>query len=135
MAAVTSNPITVVEDSPVMLEFRVAVDSNGNTWDTEEVYFMFDDETPLRFTVCDANFPQNYCYTIASVTRFDEGTYTARATSKSGFESYRNYTTKCVTGEREEIPATVTDSIILNVIRKYRQPWGRCNDRCSYTLQ
>ena len=91
MAAVTADPVTVIEDNPITLVFRVAVDSNGNSWDTEEIYFMFQDETSLRFTVCDNNFPQNYCYTIASVSRFDEGTYTATASSKSTFESCANY--------------------------------------------
>jgi hypothetical protein len=101
VAAVTADPITVIEDNPITLVFRVAVDSNGNSWDTEEIYFMFQDETPLRFTVCDNNFPQNYCYTIASVSRFDEGTYTATASS-----------------QRDELQSAASDSIFLDVTRR-----------------
>ena len=66
----------------------MAVDSNGNLWNREEIYFAFEDETQLRFTVCDLDFPQNFCYTILSVNRFDQGTYTATATSKLLFEKH-----------------------------------------------
>ena len=88
MAAVSERSITVVEDSPVTLEFKVAVDSNGRSWNTEEIYFNFISQATMlqdegiQFTTCDQDFPQNYCYTIESVSRLDEGQYTATAISK-----------------------------------------------------
>lgn len=113
----------MVEDSPVTLVFRVAVDSNGNSWNREEIYFAFEDETQLRFTVCDPNFPQNFCYTILSVNRFDEGTYTAIATSKLLFtktrkNSYYYYQVKELKNRQEILSSSMSQvSIVVRRIR------------------
>ena len=89
MEGVAGPQIIVEEDRSVTIEFKVAVDSNGNSWDTDNVNFTFlpvarDSEFGLDefFTVCDSDFPQNYCYNIDSVDRSQEGLYIASATSK-----------------------------------------------------
>lgn len=77
------NPI-VVEGNPVTLEFKVAVDSNGNIWTTEGIVFhftpaLFDRESAvLSFSFA---YPQNYIYSIEHVDRSQEGLYTVTATS------------------------------------------------------
>lgn len=71
------------------LEFKIAADSDGNTWYTEAIYFTFrpfidDDEGyEIPFSVCSSEFPQNYCYTINGVDRSQEGVYVAFASSTS----------------------------------------------------
>ena len=78
--------VSVIEDSPVTMEFKIAVDSDGNTWDTANIYFTFssavlDEEYPLSFSVRNSEFPQNYIYSIERVDRTQEGLYTATAAS------------------------------------------------------
>ena len=87
IAPVSPQSITVIEDSSTKLEFMIAVDSDGHTWNKENIYFrysslMIDVEDSLSFSVCDVLFPQNYCYTIDRVDRSQEGVYTAFASSK-----------------------------------------------------
>lgn len=94
----TENPYTetvsplnaiVVEGNPVTLEFKVAVDSNGNSWNAEGINFdftpagLFDREYGelLLFTVRSSAYPQNYIYSIESVDRSQEGLYTVTASS------------------------------------------------------
>ena len=80
--------VNVVEESSVTLEFKIAADSDGNAWNTEEIYFTFrpflDDNEgfEIPFSVCSTEFPQNYCYTIDNVDRSHEGVYVAFAISK-----------------------------------------------------
>ena len=72
--------VTVLEGDPVRLEFVVAVDSNGNTWNREVESFTFTNTQQQRsadFEVYSSDFPQNYALDIASVYRSDEGMYTA----------------------------------------------------------
>ena len=73
--------VTVSEGDPVRLEFVVAVDSNGNTWmrDLESFTFTSTQQERRRadFEVYSSDFPQNYALDIASVSRSDEGVYTA----------------------------------------------------------
>ena len=81
------NPI-VVEGNPVTLEFKVAVDSNGNIWTTEGIDFhftpaLFDRESAVlfSFTVHSFAYPQNYIYSIEHVDTSQEGLYTVTASS------------------------------------------------------
>ena len=81
------NP-TVVEGNPVTLEFKVAVDSNGNSWNTDGIDFDFtsaflDRESAVLFlfTVHSSAYPQNYIYSTEHVDRSQEGTYTVTASS------------------------------------------------------
>ena len=73
--------VTVSEGDPVRLEFVVAVNSNGNTWIREVESFTFTSTQQQRrgvdFEVYSSTFPQNYALDIASVSRSDEGVYTA----------------------------------------------------------
>ena len=73
--------VTVLEGDPVRLEFVVAVDSNGNSWNREVEIFTFTNTQQQRmradFEVYSSDFPQNYALDIASVYRSDEGVYTA----------------------------------------------------------
>ena len=73
--------VTVLEGDPVRLEFVVALDSNGNTWDDEETIFTFTNlqrqRSSVDFEVYTSDFPQNLALDIVSVDRTDEGTYTA----------------------------------------------------------
>lgn len=89
----TENPYTetvsmpnpnVVEGNPVTLEFKVAVDSNGNSWNTEETNFeftpaVFDRMSSIPFSVRSSAYPQNYIYSIERVDRSQEGLYTVTA--------------------------------------------------------
>ena len=72
------------------LEFKVAIDSNGNSWTTEGIDFDFipadaplDRESAVYFlfTVRSSAYPQNYIYSIESVDRSQEGLYTVTASS------------------------------------------------------
>ena len=73
--------VTVSEGDPVRLEFVVAVNSNGNTWIRDVGSFTFISTQQRRrevdFEVYSSDFPQNYALDIASVSRSDEGVYTA----------------------------------------------------------
>ena len=77
----------VVEDDSITLEFKIAANSDGSTWNTEDISFSFqpfllnDEGYEIAFSVCDSDFPQNYCYTIESVDRSQEGVYLAFASS------------------------------------------------------
>ena len=81
MKRVSLPVVTVAEGDPVRLEFVVAVDSNGNTWDDEETSFTFtntqQEMSSVDFQVYSSNFPQNLALDIISVDRSNEGTYTA----------------------------------------------------------
>ena len=83
VAPVSPSSLTVIEDSSVALQFKIAVDSDGNSWNTENIDFRFsgsiEDEYSVPFSVCNSEFPQNYCYTIESVERTHEGMYIASA--------------------------------------------------------
>ena len=81
MRRVSLPVVTVAEGDPVRLEFVVAVDSNGNTWNDDETIFTFTNAQQQRsrtdFQVYSSNFPQNFALDIMSVDRSDEGMYTA----------------------------------------------------------
>ena len=83
VASVSPVELSVIEDSPVMLEFQIAVNSDGNTWDNDDVYFSFisgvDAEVSVPFSVRGPEFPQNYIYSIQQVDRSQEGQYFAFA--------------------------------------------------------
>ena len=120
---VTANYITVEEDTSVTLEFKVAVDSDGNSWNTEDVYFTFlpflaDDELTgfVEFAVCDPAFPQNYCYTIQSVDRSQEGFYIATATSKYYYPLIPFSRDMFVVSGQSEDSSTAVENITLSVI-------------------
>ena len=120
---VTAKYITVEEDTSVTLEFKVAVDSDGNSWNTEDVYFTFlpflaDDELTgfVEFTVCDPAFPQNYCYTIQSVDRSQEGFYIATATSKYYNPLIPFSRDIFVVSGQSEDSSTAVENITLSVI-------------------
>ena len=73
------------EGDPARLEFQVAVDSNGNTWDSDNILFFFSNDidndrngNQVSFVVDSALFPQNYVRNFESVTRADAGVYTAQ---------------------------------------------------------
>lgn len=79
--AVTPSAVTVVEGDSLSLRFRIAVNSNGNSWDTSRTEFNFmnslnESSTP-PFTNSIAEFPQDYLLEIAEVSRLHEGTYLA----------------------------------------------------------
>ena len=83
VASVSPVELSVIEDSSVTLEFQIAVNSDGNTWDNEDVYFSFisgvDAEVSVPFSVRGPEFPQNYIYSIQQVDRSQEGQYFAFA--------------------------------------------------------
>ena len=87
MRRVSLPVVTVLEGDPVRLEFVVAVDSNGNTWNREVEGFTFTNTQQQRrradFEVYSSDFPQNYALDIASVYRSDEGVYTASVQGKT----------------------------------------------------
>ena len=75
------------------LEFKVAVNSDGSSFDENddesELYFTFtsaflDLEYTLTFQSRYPEFPQNFNHTIENVDRLQEGRYTATATRYSG---------------------------------------------------
>lgn len=88
LAAVSPQSIDVIEDSSTTLEFVIAVDSDGHAWNADDINFRFsssvdiDMESAVPFSVCDAMFPQTYCYTIGSVDRSQEGLYIVSASSE-----------------------------------------------------
>ena len=72
------------EGDRARLEFQIAVNSNGNTWDTDDILFFFsnnieDDRNrnEVSFVVDSAMFPQNYARNFTSVSREDAGVYIA----------------------------------------------------------
>lgn len=71
------------------LEFKVALDSNGNTWNTEGFYFDFpavlDRRCEIPFSVRSSAYPQNYIYSIERVDRSQEGLYTVTALSMNTY--------------------------------------------------
>ena len=73
--------VTVVEGEPLTLRFRVAVNSNGNSWTTSRTSFMFmnsfEEISPVTFTNTVANYPQDYEFSVPAVLRSQEGMYTA----------------------------------------------------------
>ena len=83
MVPLSSSSVSAIEDSSVTLEFKIAIDSDGNSWNTENINFRFsgfiDDEYSVPFSVCNSEFPQNYCYTIKSVNRMHDGVYIVSA--------------------------------------------------------
>ena len=88
VVAVSPAYVDVVEGDPVTLEFKVAVNSDGSSFENEP-YFTFtsaflDLEYMLTFQSRYPDFPQNYNHTIENVDRLQEGRYTATATRYSG---------------------------------------------------
>ena len=70
------------------LEFTVAMNSNGVTWDRDDVKFLFsnfDENDPLvisKFQATNPNYPHSFVYTIERVNRSHAGVYIARALRK-----------------------------------------------------
>ena len=78
---VSPSLVTVVEGDPLTLRFRVAVNSNGNSWTTSRTTFTFMDNleqvSSVQFTNTVADFPQDYELSYPAALRSQEGTYTA----------------------------------------------------------
>lgn len=87
MERISPAVVSALEYDPTRLEFRVAIQSNGNSWDTEDIIFLFASSEPqtrdrddqVFFTVANDEFPQNYVYSIEEVDRSQDGLYTAQA--------------------------------------------------------
>lgn len=74
--------VTIDEGDPARLEFQIAVDSNGNSWNNEGVLFYFTSKltqeiSQVNFIADLSDFPQNYGRNISTVSRNDAGIYTA----------------------------------------------------------
>ncbi len=92
--------VVVLEGESLRLEFRIAVDSNGNSWNEEGIRFTFQPtfgrfitDNPRRrrqspppisqmpmFQVETPEYPQNYILDFSAISRYDAGVYTAIAT-------------------------------------------------------
>ncbi len=92
--------VVVLEGEPLRLEFRIAVDSDGITWNEEGIRFIFQPtfgrfitDNPRRrrqspppipqmpmFQVETPEYPQNYILDFSVISRYDAGVYTATAT-------------------------------------------------------
>lgn len=95
VAPISPSRITVIEQEPLTLRFRVAVNSDGNRWDTSRTIFTFI-ESPatidkarqvariLPFRNSDPNAPQDYIHSFLFVGRSDGGVYTAHVTEQAG---------------------------------------------------
>lgn len=87
VARISPAVVSALEYDPTRLEFRIAIQSNGNSWDTEDIIFLFtssgsrtaDRNAQVFFTVANDEFPQNYVYSIEEVDRSQDGLYTAQA--------------------------------------------------------
>ena len=82
----TSSQLVATEGDSVNLTFLVAVDSDGNTWNSKGATFSFTNRSRVEISLGssfeDSNleFPQYFIYTIPSVNLSHAGTYTAAAT-------------------------------------------------------
>ena len=87
MARISPAVVSALEYDSTRLEFRIAIQSNGNSWDTENIFFLFTSSESGRnsrddqvfFAIANDEFPQNYVYSIAEVDRSQDGLYTAQA--------------------------------------------------------
>ena len=77
--------INVIEGNSAKLDFKIAIQSNGNCCRKDGIEFTFipsgvhemREEEQVQFTVADEDFPQNWVYYIANVDRLHDGVYTA----------------------------------------------------------
>ena len=70
------------EGDPARLEFQIALNSDGNTWNTEAISFFFSSNNDndggrdeVSFLVDSIMFPQNFARNFTSVSREDAGLY------------------------------------------------------------
>ena len=90
LRAISPSSLDVIAGDVVTLEFVVAVNSDGVTWDRNSVAFTFsvDDSSEEQtlndsfFQVHDSNYPHSFRYTIENVNRTHAGIYRATAASK-----------------------------------------------------
>ena len=90
LRVLSPSTLDVIAGDTVVLEFAVAVNSNGVTWDRNSVTFTFTDETSSEelildgsfFRAYDLNYPHNFRSIIEPVNRTHAGIYRAKATSK-----------------------------------------------------
>ena len=90
IAAVSPQILNINEGDPTRLEFIVAVNSDGSTWDQEDSVGFFlvnsvgESKTQLfeTFTIRSEEYPQNYVFEIPVTSRYHSGNYSARGTSK-----------------------------------------------------
>ena len=79
--------LNVIEYDSTELEFKIAVQSNGNNWSGNIVFSFSPSDSQsdgktneTSFQVVDSNTPQNYIYRIDEINRFQDGLYRAEAT-------------------------------------------------------
>lgn len=107
VVAITPAEVTVVELDSLTMRFRVALNSDGNTWDTSRTSFTLVDSALndlqedtivmqrfVNFRVTDTvESPQDYELTIPVVDRNDAGTYMARVAEMDC--TYKNFNMYC----------------------------------------
>ena len=89
VARVSPAVINVIEGNSAKLDFKIAIQSSGNTWRDDGIEFTFIPsgvqemrEEQVQFIVADQDFPQNWVYCIANVDRSHDGVYTAHVSCK-----------------------------------------------------
>ena len=92
---ISPSDITIIEGQPLTIRFRVAVNSDGNFWDTSRTSFYFaptlsllgeadtmgeigEVETLIPFQIPEPDYPQDYVYSVDRVMRRHGGVYSAR---------------------------------------------------------
>ena len=87
MKRISPAVLNIIEYDSTELEFKIAVQSNGNTWSENIAFFFLSSESQsdgktdeVAFQVVDTNNPQNYIYRIDEVNRSQDGLYRAEAT-------------------------------------------------------
>ena len=87
MKRISPAVLNIIEYDSTELEFKIAVQSNGNTWSGNITFFFLSSESQsdgktdeVAFQVVDTNNPQNYIYRIDEVNRSQDGLYRAEAT-------------------------------------------------------
>ena len=87
---VSPSVVNVNEGDSAKLEFKIAIQSNGNNWRKDGITFTFLSSHQLRttekhvqFTVTNKDLPQNWVYHIDDAYRTHEGVYSAHVSCKS----------------------------------------------------